>query len=95
MGNTSLIPDRRRKHFPRNGGPLPTDRDRANGRAGLTAARKALAAAIPAPPSGPTIISRLTPEQLVRARQGIAAARRALMNDADPDTDVEQHNAAA
>ncbi len=80
MTSAALIPDRRRKYFPRNGGPRPTESHRQCSQTGIAAAREALAATIPPPPGEPKVIKQLTPEQVARARKGIAAARNALMS---------------
>jgi len=94
MGDAALIPDRRRKYFPRNGGPRPTRTDRQRGRKGLAAARAALARAIPGKPADHTVIKRHTPEQAMRARDGIAAARDALEHSTD-DHGSDKPSAAA
>lgn len=82
MTSASLIPDRRRKHFPLNGGPRPTDRERREGHRGIAAARKALEETDPTAEHEPTVLVALTADQVSRARRGIDAARHAL---ADPD----------
>lgn len=94
MSSGALIPDRRRKYFPLNGGPRPSNEEKERGREGVAAARAALAAVKPDGPSGPTVVARLTPEQIVRARKGIAQARDALNNRDTADQHARAGTAA-
>lgn len=84
MTSATLIPDRRRKYFPRNGGPRPGDNHRRCAHEGIAAAREVLEATTPTTPKEPAVIKRLSPAQIERARRGIAAARRALKSSTGP-----------
>ena len=91
MGVADLIPDRRRNHFPLNGGPRPSDADKERGHRGADKARAVLDAAIPDPPATTrTVIHALGSASISRARAGIRAARVALQRTDDtghPRTD--------
>jgi hypothetical protein len=84
MGVADLIPDRRRNHFPLNGGPRPSDADKERGHRGAENARSVLDAAIPTPPATTkTVIHELGSASIGRARTGIKAARAALRRTDD------------
>lgn len=84
MGSADLIPDRRRIHFPLNGGPRPSDEDKDRGHRGAQAARAVLDATVVPPPAEPAVVRQLAATAIGRARRGLAAARDALQRS-EPD----------
>ena len=78
MSNATLIPDRRRKHFPVNGGPRPTEDETEAAHRGLDEARRALAEIDPHGPAPKRVIREMAYGDRAQARRGIARARRAL-----------------
>jgi len=91
MGSAILIPDRRRRHLPLNGGPRPTRRHAEVAHKGLAAAREALTnAATAASDAEPERVHKqqarepMSSEQISRARQGLENARKKLVDATAP-----------
>ena len=78
MTSAPLIPDRRRTHFPINGGLRPTKDECQSGHDGIEKAREVLEATSPLAPTQHDIAVQLTPVEINRARAGITQARKAL-----------------
>jgi hypothetical protein len=79
MRNGTLVPDRRRNRFPRNGGPRPTRDEIDRAHDGLHAARRALAETdAHLPMDTPATKSQLSTDARNRAERGIARARESL-----------------
>jgi hypothetical protein len=89
MTSAALIPDRRRNHFPLNGGRRPTERERYEGHKGIDAARAVLDETTPPPHADPHVIVPLTASQIERAHKGIDAARHVLDDDVDQNPPLD------
>ena len=81
MGNATLVPDRRRKHFPLNGGPRPTDDEVDRAHRGLEQARRALLdSALDLPDHG-HVTQKMRADDMQRGRRAISDLRRRLTKE--------------
>ena len=78
MSRGILVPDRRRKYFPLNGGPKPSPDAVERAHQGLDEARRVLHDVESHRPESPRVTRRISDEEVSRAQKGIARARRAL-----------------
>jgi len=83
MGKASMIPDRRRKRFPLNGGRRLSQAEKDRGHCGIAKVRSALDATDPRPQSEQRILSPHSDKARQRAQKGLDAARAALRDPSD------------